>query len=140
MLPPTNPALIVPYFDLFVVQGITGAIKANLLAAGGREGPLGTVQMPRPLSVDSPVDRFESRLVHEPTPRIEPRLVHRPRVAVEVEVDPVVARPRVQGLPRVWDELPPVQQPREMVDTSNRFECAFHPAIAGTGTLIDQFL
>ncbi|MEM8875672.1 MAG: hypothetical protein AAGD32_15610 [Planctomycetota bacterium] len=139
-MPPLAPQLIGPYFDLKLVQGLTGAIRANLLAAGGRPGPLGTVQMPRPLSADRPVDRFEPRHTVEPQPRIEPRKVHHPLAKVDVHVEPVVVHRDTPAAPKVWEALPPVQESPPIVDKSNRLESAYRPPIAGSGSLIDQFL
>ena len=40
--------LITAIFDLSVVKSIRGAIRANLLKKGGREGPLGNIENPKP--------------------------------------------------------------------------------------------
>ncbi|MEM6315527.1 MAG: hypothetical protein AAF743_15675 [Planctomycetota bacterium] len=139
-MPPTTPALIAPYFDLLAVRGITGAIRANLLAAGGRPGPLGTVQMPKPAPTQKPAATFEPRKVITPTPTIEPRRVHRPAERVEVPTEPTPVRKPAPEVARVWNELPPVQPAAAMTDTANKVEHVYRPPIAGTGTLIDQFL
>lgn len=40
--------LITAVFDLKLVQGIRNAIRVNLLKKGGREGPLGNIENPKP--------------------------------------------------------------------------------------------
>jgi hypothetical protein len=145
----SSVAAIVAMADLAVVQNITSAIRANLLAAGGVPGALGTITMPvkhargNDTVEISPEPRFESRPVHKPTPRFEPRKVHHP--------DPIVKQPttlaplqpeqpsrQVSPLKPVWKEmpLPKTEAPASVVI---KYQAA-RPDQVRRGSIIDVFL
>ncbi len=132
------------------MRGITGAIRANLIAAGGVPGPLGTINMPvkhaRSDAGDTvtinPEPRFEPRPVYHPTPRFEPRKVHTP--------DPVFKHPTtlaplqpeqpsrlVSPLTPPWKEIPlPKAEGNAVVI---KYQVA-RPDQTRKGSIIDVFL
>lgn len=102
--------------DLKVVQAITGAMKANLLAAGGVAGPLGTVQMPAKIAKSerqSDIVEITGRPTIEPTPRIEPRPVIRlePRVVdgQTLPIEPEMPSRQTSPIPPVWKTMPNIE-------------------------------
>lgn len=109
-------ALMTAMTDLKVVQAITGAIKANLIAEGGIVGPLGTVQMPAKLAKperQSDIVEITGRPTVEPTPRFEPRPVIEPTPRVvdgrTIPVEPEMPSRQTSPIPPVWKTLPEIQ-------------------------------
>lgn len=109
--------VLVAALDLALVRSITSAVEANLIAAGGVPGPLGTIIMPGP-APRGQTDSYEvgPREVIEPAPRFLPRLTHEPEPRV---VDPGVVPIHPEHPSRlespfepVWKQLPPVEEKR----------------------------
>ena len=90
-------------------------MQANLIAAGGVAGPLGTVQMPAKLAkVERQLDIVEitGRPTIEPTPRFEPRQVICPEPRVidgrTTPVEPEMPSRQVSPIPAVWKTMPEI--------------------------------
>jgi hypothetical protein len=137
-------ALMTAMTDLKVVQAITGAMKANLLAAGGVAGPLGTVQMPAKLpKAERLSDTVEitGRVTVEPTPRVEPRPVIRPEAQVvdgqTIPIEPEMPSRLTSPIPPVWKTMPKIEaEPKPRVVT-------YEPIPNGSfgkGRLVDVFV
>lgn len=136
-------ALMTAMTDLKVVQAITGAMKANLLAAGGVAGPLGTVQMPAKVAQPecrSDVVEITGRSTVEPAPRFEPRPVVRPEARVAdgktIPIEPEMPTRQTSPIPAVWKTMPRIEpEPKPRVMT---YEAA-PIGSSGKGRLVDVF-
>ncbi|MFT3786836.1 MAG: hypothetical protein QM770_11825 [Tepidisphaeraceae bacterium] len=139
----SNIALIVATMDLLAVRSITRAVRANLIAAGGVPGPLGTVEMPKPVGdgmIREP--RFEPRWVYHPTPRFTPRPVHHPDPIFERPVTFAPLEPErpsrlIYPLLPPWKQLPP---PRESVAQVVVKYAPAPPDHQVRGSILDVFL
>jgi hypothetical protein len=134
--------LLVALSDLKRVRSIRGAVKANLIAAGGVPGPLGTVQMPgRAGDAYVPSARFESRPVHEPTPRFQPRPVIEP--TPRVDVPPQFAPLHPEQPARLANPLtPPWKMPPQIESSSGVPQVKYEvrpPDVISKGSLLDLF-
>ncbi len=137
-----NIELIVATLDLALVRSIRNAVRANLIAAGGVPGPLGTVTNPGPRGDRyDPEPRFEPRRVIHPEPRYERRPVIHPTPRVEIlpawAIEPEQpARPHTL-LP------PPWKMPIPMETNSSPLVVKYEqasPEIISKGSLLDTFI
>jgi len=134
--------LLVAGFELQAVRSIRDAVRANLLAAGGVEGPLGTITNRVPTAASAePTPRIEPRLVHRPDPRFEPREVIQPqpdRVIPDqfAPIEPERPTRLISPLLPPWKQLPPPAPTPEYIQVK------FDPpkADANTGTMLDLFI
>lgn len=139
-------SLLVAALDLSVVRSIRDAIRTTALAAGGRPGPLGTIQNPvtlAPRKVIEPTPHIEPRKVIDPTPRIEPRRVIHPAARYEV-LPPIVIQPVIEEHPShpVQPLPPPWKMPIWEMPLPPRPVIKVHmhrPDIQNKGSLIDVF-
>jgi hypothetical protein len=116
---PAPIELLVAVTQLAAVRAVTDAVKANLIAAGGIEGPLGTVTMPGKRSLDSVElsSEYGQRRVIHPEPRYEPRQVIHPEPRIEIAPPVQPEQPPKpmdlgQPLPPPWKmplPLPPIE-------------------------------
>jgi hypothetical protein len=82
----TAVSLLVATAELGQVRAIRNAVRANLIAAGGVEGALGTITMPKGVGLTREQPReveYAPRRVIEPMPAYEPRQTVRPDPIVE---------------------------------------------------------
>lgn len=105
----TAVSLLVAITDLAVVKSIRKAIKANLIAEGGIEGPLGNIEMPKPLGTrtreSEPEDGYHS------TVRPEQQLTATSMPVPIVRIDRVVQYVR---------DVPPVDAIETMPEEPHR--------------------
>lgn len=135
-------AMMTAVLDLKMVQSIRAGIKANLIAAGGVPGPLGTVTMPGPAPKgQSQQTRIEPPLKFRPDPRFEARPVHTPtpKFVARPEI-PVAGQPPVRevtGPEPIWKKLPEIEKPAPVLEPKCKFEVA---DVIHRGQLIDLFV
>lgn len=159
--------LIVAMFDLIAVRSITNAVAANTLKRGGRMGPLGNIENPKPPpslpnfgeqatgtvplrppeSLDAPIAR---RRDVEPTPHCEHRLAPR---ATDVGPDhipsdgalPATDAERASGLPSKRESplVPPWAMPLPVAPAPKlvvvKYE-AQQADLSNKGLLLDFFM
>ncbi len=134
--------VLVAALDLALVRSITSAVQANLIAAGGVPGPLGTIEMPGPFPRGR-TDSYEigPREVIEPTPRFLPRLTHEPDPRV---VDPGIIPIHPEQPSRleapfepVWKQLPPVDEKRTVTQVKY---AVVRVDLHRKGTMLDIFV
>lgn len=109
----TAVSLLVATVELAQVRSIRNAIRANLIAAGGVEGPLGTITMPKPVGPTREQPReieHARRLIVQPEPRVLPRQVITPDPIVESA--PIVPDPNASDGSHLNNPLvPPWKMP-----------------------------
>lgn len=147
----TAVTLLTSIIELKEVRAIRSAIRANLIAAGGVEAPLGNVEMPHPPSCDADRERGYYTLL--PAPQIPPASPARTIVRHEPVVEYVRAVPTVEEAPpsecepRPAIKSNPLAPPWHMPVEPNR--CAARPVIKcppkppdviSKGTLLDFFV
>lgn len=138
--------LLVAALDLSVVRSIRDAIRTADLSAGGRPGPLGTIQKAvtiAPRQVIHPEPRIEPRKVIHAEPRIEPRRVIHPTPRYEVLPPIQVCAEQTEHVPNLGSPLPPPwKQPiwETPLPVKPVIKLVVHrPDIHNKGSLIDVF-
>lgn len=145
----TAVSYLLAVVDLTEVKSIRNAIKANLIAKGGIEGPLGNVEMPHR---DPPLRNLESNIRFDRRPLVQTYLP-RPEVRSETVVERVRAVPAADRIEATDCEphttakegplAPPWRLPLVPEDTSVRpvIKCAPKPPdVISKGSLLDFFL
>jgi hypothetical protein len=147
----TAVELIVAISDLAVVKDIRNAIRANLIAAGGIEGPLGNIEMPHP---PPPTRNFEPEIRFHRTPLVagvttydRPPIVRIDRVTDTRAVTPANRIEEIECEPRRNAKegplVPPWRMPLVPENAGVRpvIKCPPPPPdVINKGSLIDFFM
>lgn len=148
----TAVSLLVAVSDLAVVKDIRNAIRANLIARGGIEGPLGNIEMPHR---DPPLRNLEEEIRFERTPLVAgvTTYANRPIVRDVTVVERTQAVPAVDRIeptdcePRTTAKegplAPPWRMPLPCESVSGRpvIKCPPPPPdVISKGTLLDFFM
>jgi hypothetical protein len=148
----TAVSFLVAVSDLAVVKDIRNAIRANLLARGGIEGPLGNTEMPHR---DPPTRNLESQIRFERKPLVAgvTTYAQRPIVRDVTVVERTQAVPAIDRIeptdcePRTTAKEGPLAPPWRMPIVPETASCRTvikcpppPPDVINKGSLLDFFM